>query len=74
MNLKIPTTDIADMVSTVLVPIIDDIIKLSMTHTLEELQEYLTELRTVASTPSIILSAIDEAYKEAKEELENKPQ
>ena len=74
MNLKIPTTDIADMVSTVLVPIIDDIIKLSRTHTLEELQEYLTELRTVASTPSIILSAIDEAYKEAKEELENKPQ
>ena len=74
MNLKIPTTDIADMVSTVLVPIIDDIIKLSRTRTLEELQEYLTELRTVASTPSIILSAIDEAYIEVKEELENKPQ
>ena len=74
MNLKLTTSDIADMVSTVLVPILDDIINWSKTRTLEELQEYLVSLRSVVGTPSMILTVVDGAYKEAKEELENKPQ
>lgn len=74
MNLKLTTSDIADMVSTVLVPILDDIINWSKTRTLEELQAYLKTLRDITSTPSTVLSAIEESRKEAKEELENKPQ
>jgi len=74
MNLKLTTSDIADMVSTVLVPILDDIINWSKTRTLEELQAYLETLRDITSTPSTVLSAIEESRKEAKEELENKPQ
>ncbi len=74
MNLKLTTSDIADMVSTVLVPILDDIINWSKTRTLEELQEHLVSLRSVVGTPSMILTVVDGAYKEAKEELENKPQ
>ena len=74
MNLKLTTSDIADMVSTVLVPILDDIINWSKTRTLEELQAYLETLRDITSTPSTVLSAIEESRQEAKEELENKPQ
>ena len=74
MNLKLSQTDIADIISTALVPLLDNLIEMSKTRTLEELQAYLKTLRDITSTPSTVLSAIEEGRKEAKEELENKPQ
>jgi len=74
MSVQLSQTDIAGIISTALVPLLDNLIEMSKTRTLEELQAYLKTLRDITSTPSTVLSAIEESRKEAKEELENKPQ